>query len=427
MVKMFFLSCFLFFSLAGVAKPMPTEPSEPKAKKDSSAAKSNIEQKGFKNLFTGDVFNPSEPYALQINPKAVPYIDDYIEKHRDYLEGMKVWGKPYFRMMDHILASHGIPREMKYLAVIESNLHNAALSWAGARGPWQFMPETARELGLVVNGTRDDRTDYYKSTHAAARYLKNLYDQLGGDWLLVIAGYNGGPGKVLNAIKRTGTRDFWTLQSALPLESRNHVKKFIATHYVMEGTGGITTVTSEELAGIHAKAIQEGADRLNKTYSENQKLRAALNPVVPEGATSQKIQGKYNSIILCTQLGLDIGQFNKLNPGFDKLVPEDEGYALVLPLDKMQQFNQVRYQILQQSIMASLQSVTNAPEGFPSPQKATEPAKTKPAAKKYPAKNSHPKGHNGWLIQCFLRQNQAPSTRLMASDFQKHSSYSFSG
>nr|MCU0387758.1 lytic transglycosylase domain-containing protein [Chitinophagaceae bacterium] len=183
------------------------EPKGKEGKKDSTASKNETDARGFRNLFTSDVYNPAEPYELQINPKAVPYIDEYISKHRAHLESMKEWGKPYFRMMESILTSYGLPGELKYLAVIESNLQNSALSWAGARGPWQFMPETARQMGLVVNGYRDDRTDYYRSTHAAAKYLKILYNQLGGDWLLVIAGYNGGPGKVFNAIKRTGSRD----------------------------------------------------------------------------------------------------------------------------------------------------------------------------------------------------------------------------
>jgi membrane-bound lytic murein transglycosylase D len=352
------------------------EPKGKEGKKDSANKKSDIESKGFRNLFTGDVFNPAEPYELQINPKAVPYIDDYISKHKTHLESMKVWAKPYFRMMDNILASYGIPREMKYLAVIESNLQNSALSWAGARGPWQFMPETGRQYGLVVTSTRDDRADYYRSTHAAARYLKVLYNQLGGDWLLVIAAYNGGPGKVFNAIKRTGSRDFWTLQNALPLESRNHVKKFIGTHYVMEGTGGVTTVTSAELASLHEKAIEENANAMNRTFAENGVLRSNLPSQHVEGTVTQKIQGKYNSIVLSNNLAFDIAQFNKLNPNFDKLVPEDEGYELRLPDDKMQQFNNARYQILQQSIMASLQSVTAAPEGFPEPKApAVKPAK----------------------------------------------------
>ncbi len=81
---------------------------------------------------------------------------------------------------------------------------------------------------------KDERTDYYKSTHAAAKYLRDLYTEF-GDWLLVIAAYNGGPGNVYSAIRKSGSRNFWDLQYYLPAESRTHVKKFIGTHYVFEG------------------------------------------------------------------------------------------------------------------------------------------------------------------------------------------------
>ena len=380
MKKILFIVCFFAGSTGAFAR---ITDGEPKAKKDSASKKSDLESKGFRNLFAGDVFNPAEPYELQINPKAVPYIDDYISKHKGYLESMKVWAKPYFRMMDNILTGYGLPAELKYLAVIESNLQNSALSWAGARGPWQFMPETGRQYGLVVTNTRDDRTDYYRSTHAAARYLKVLYDQLGRDWLLVIAAYNGGPGKVFNAMKRTGSRDFWALQYALPTESRNHVKKFIATHYVMEGAGGVTTVTSKELAALHEKAIEENENGLNHGLAGNSALRANLPTQHIEGTAAKKIQGKYNSVVLATAIAMDIAQFNTMNPGFDKLVQEEQGYDLRLPEEKMQLFNHVRYQVLQQSIMASLQSVSTAPQGFPDPKAApVKPAKPSAASSK---------------------------------------------
>ena len=116
---------------------------------------------------------------------------------------MKGWGTPYFNLIDNIFAQYGLPKELKYLAVIESNLSTAATSWVGAGGPWQFMPYTARDYGLVVNAGYDERRDYFKSTHAAARYLLTLYKQM-HDWLLVIAAYNGGPGRVYYAISKSG-------------------------------------------------------------------------------------------------------------------------------------------------------------------------------------------------------------------------------
>lgn len=353
------------------AKTGETDPKS-KAKTDSTQ-KEPVEMKGFKNLFASDIFNPAEPYQLQINPKAVPYIDEYIAKNKKHLEAMQIWGRPYFRMMDNILASYGLPKELKYLAVIESHLDNSTLSWAGARGPWQLMPETARQLGLVVNKYKDERTDYYKSTHAAAKYLKTLYNQLGGDWLLVIAGYNGGPGRVLSAIKRTGSRDFWELQYALPLESRNHVKKFIGTHYIMEGTGGLTTVTKDELASLHAQAVEANRVKLSGPEGITQ-MREALPETVTAGTTLLKIQGKYNSIVLANNLGMDINLFNQLNPAFDKMVSEEGGYEMMLPEAKMQQFNHQRYAILQQSIMALLSGVHSS-SSLPEPKPAAPQGK----------------------------------------------------
>lgn len=138
-----------------------------------------------------------------------------------------------FSTMDKILESHEIPNELKYLAVIESALNGNARSHAGAVGYWQFMAPTARDMGLVVNRSRDDRKDLHKSTHAAAKYLTYLYGQL-DDWLLVVAAYNSGPRPVLNAIKRTGKSDFWTIKPYLPRETQNHVLAFIATATIME-------------------------------------------------------------------------------------------------------------------------------------------------------------------------------------------------
>src|SRR5688572_25417078 len=164
----------------------------------------------FKDLFATTSLSNGISVA-QLNPLAINFVEDYIDSHSKMLEKLKDKARPYFDMMDEILVKHGLPKELKYLAVIESELKSNATSWAGAVGPWQFMPETGRTLGLKINRRIDERRDIYKSTHAASRYLTNLYS-LYGDWLLVIAAYNGGPGKVNAAIKRSGSRDFWALQ-----------------------------------------------------------------------------------------------------------------------------------------------------------------------------------------------------------------------
>ncbi len=138
-----------------------------------------------------------------------------------------------FSTIDRVLKQHSIPKELKYLAVIESALIQNARSPVGAVGYWQFMEPTARLMGLTVNGRKDERKDLTKSTHAAAKYLSYLYDQL-DDWLLVVAAYNSGPRPVVNAMKRTGKDDFWSIKSYLPKETQNHVLAFVATATIME-------------------------------------------------------------------------------------------------------------------------------------------------------------------------------------------------
>jgi membrane-bound lytic murein transglycosylase D len=147
--------------------------------------------------------------------------------------------------MDDVFTSYNLPIELKYLAVIESELNPRAVSPVGAVGTWQLMPETAQILGLKVTRKYDERTHLRKSTVAAAKYLRDLYNEY-GDWLLVMAAYNGGPGPVNSAIRKSGSRNFYNLQYFLPGESREHVKKYIATHYYFEGRAGVTTLTKIE-------------------------------------------------------------------------------------------------------------------------------------------------------------------------------------
>ena len=144
-------------------------------KQDKVQYFSQLTRYDFKNLFSIYTYNPKLPYSSQVNPHAETYMSDYLKKHSRTLLRMKDWGTPYFNLIDNIFAQYGLPRELKYLAVIESHLSTAATSWVGAGGPWQFMPYTARDYGLIVNAGYDERRDYYKSTHAAARYLLTLY------------------------------------------------------------------------------------------------------------------------------------------------------------------------------------------------------------------------------------------------------------
>ncbi len=332
--------------------------------KDKVQYFSQLTRYGFKNLFSKYAYNPLLPYSSQVNPHAESYMQDYLKNHTNSLIKMKTWGMPYFNLIDNIFAQYGLPRELKYLAVIESNLSTSATSWVGAGGPWQFMSYTAKDYGLVVNGSFDERRDYYKSTHAAARYLLTLYRQL-HDWLLVIAAYNGGPGRVYSAIKKSGSKNFWALQYYLPEESRNHVKKFIATHYIMEGTNADSASAFSNINGFAGIGVSNPYD--NKPTLSKKEI---------EQAETQTVSGKYNSVIIAKNLSLDIALFNRYNPQFDNMLNANGQYELILPSDKMQLFLATKYRILNECVEVLL-SDTNIPDN-----KTVYPSKYKVKRKK---------------------------------------------
>lgn len=289
---------------------------------------------GFNNLFLASV---SGSNGARLNPRAINYVQDFMIRNKEEMEDMKTWGRAYFNLIDRILCQYSLPSELKYLAVIESNLKPTALSWAGAVGPWQLMPATARLLGLKVNKAVDERKNYTKSTKAAAIYLRDLYAEL-GDWLLVIAAYNGGTANVYRAAKKSHSMDFWNLQYYLPAESRNHVKKFIGTQYTFEGQGSVTTLTKSE-----------ATDQLSGSsmYVFNRKM----NKNEEAGAKTLNVSGKYYSSIISKYILMDAGEFNRYNPEFDKVMASsNNSYDLILPSDKMDLFVANKYQILNESV-----------------------------------------------------------------------------
>jgi membrane-bound lytic murein transglycosylase D len=206
--------------------------------------------------------------AIRMNKQAAEYVNDYITRNTEMLQEIKDKSASYFKITDAVFSKYGLPEELKYLAVVESELNTKALSHVGARGAWQLMPATARILSLKITAKYDERTHFYKSTVAAAKYLKDLH-KLFGDWPLVIAAYNCGPGKVYTAIKKSGSRNFWKLQKYLPAETRGHVKRFISTHYFFEGKGSVTTLTKEE-AISYKKLMLAFVEEQNALLKENQ-------------------------------------------------------------------------------------------------------------------------------------------------------------
>jgi membrane-bound lytic murein transglycosylase D len=299
------------------------------------------DKKPFANLFLYNKVASNKPYQSQINPRAISFVEEYIRKQGKSLEKMKVWGKPYFDLYDQILFNYGIPKEMKYLSVIESHLGAGGISWAGAVGPWQLMPGVAKEYGLQVGGYWDQRTDYFKSTHVAARIMKKLYAEF-DDWLLVVAAYNCGNGCVRSAIKRAKSKDFWQLQYFLPEETRNHVKKFIATHLIFEGAGGFTTMTAAEV--VQAKA-------------QNKNTPLTLSAAELAGSALIEIAGRYHSLVVANELQINIQQFNAWNPGFDKALAAGEKYAMRISKDKEAVFLAKKNQLLLASVRAIIEGV----------------------------------------------------------------------
>ncbi len=170
---------------------------------------------------------------LSFNPVVGSYIEMYTKRRRDLVSYMLSLGDYYYPMFEEALDRHGLPLELKYLPVIESALNPVAVSRMGATGLWQFMLRTGKQYDLEVNSLVDERRDPYKSTEAAARFLKDLYN-IYGDWNLVIAAYNCGPGNVNKAIARSGgKRDYWGIYNNLPRETRGYVPAFIAATYIM--------------------------------------------------------------------------------------------------------------------------------------------------------------------------------------------------
>lgn len=163
------------------------------------------------------------------------FIDMYLVKKRGLVADMLALHNYYGNIFLEELLKEGMPTELQYLPVIESALNPNAISRAGAAGLWQFMPATAKGLGMEVNSLVDERRDPVMSSRNAAKYLKQLYE-IYHDWSLAIAAYNCGPGNVNKAIRRAGgtdKMDFWEIYDYLPSETRGYVPAFIAANYVM--------------------------------------------------------------------------------------------------------------------------------------------------------------------------------------------------
>lgn len=254
--------------------------------------------------------NQKTPFNVEYNPILERVIKSFLKNRRSSLERLMSLSDYYFPMFEQEMSNQKIPLEMKYLAIVESALNPKARSRMGATGLWQFMYTTGKSYGLEVNNYVDERSDPVRSTKAAAKFLNELY-KVFGDWDLVLAAYNSGPGNVTKAMRRSnGKQNYWNLRPYLPRETAGYVPAFLATLYIFE------------YAKEHGFKPQKRANH----HFETDTVR--VRQAVP-----------FKNIAELT--GMDVQEIQFFNPSYQlDVVPYVEGkhYALRLPIEEVGKF-----------------------------------------------------------------------------------------
>ncbi len=174
------------------------------------------------------------PFNIEYNVGLENVIKSFLKNRKKTFERLMGLSQFYFPMFEESLAAKNIPLEIKYLAVVESALNPRAVSRVGATGLWQFMYQTGKQYDLNINSYVDDRSDPIKASNAATQYMTNMYN-IFGDWDLVLAAYNSGPGNVAKAIRRSGGKqNYWNIRKYLPKETQGYLPAFLATMYIFE-------------------------------------------------------------------------------------------------------------------------------------------------------------------------------------------------
>jgi membrane-bound lytic murein transglycosylase D len=245
------------------------------------------------------------PFVIEVpyNEVVRRYILRYVKHSPRQLATLQRKAEYYFPIFEDILARHELPYELCYLPVIESALNPHTHSHMGAAGLWQFMPATGKRYGLEVNSLVDERMDPIRSTEAACRFMKDLY-KIFGDWNLVIAAYNCGPGNVNKAIHRAGgKRDFWSIYPFLPRETRGYLPIFIAASYAMNYAEVHGICPAEPLLTMASDTI---------VTTERQHLKQ-----------------------IADNLDIPLAELRRLNPQYPRdIIPGGKAYALCLPIEK---------------------------------------------------------------------------------------------
>lgn len=236
------------------------------------------------------------------NESVQNYINYFLNKRPSFTKEMLEIKQNYFPIFEKYLAQNGMPDELKYLSILESGLNPKAISRSKAVGLWQFMTVTGREMGLTIDEYIDERMNIEKSTDAACKYLKRLYN-IYGDWDLALASYNTGPGRIKRVIRSSGFSNYWDLHPYIHPDTRAYVPQFIALNYLMN-------------------------------YPVEHGIVAAKTEKQPEAAKLY-INGYLDLRTLADLGGMDLEKIKKLNPHIKKNVLPDyvRNYELKIPAE----------------------------------------------------------------------------------------------
>ena len=254
--------------------------------------------------------NQKSAFNIEYNQGLENVIKSFLKNRRKSFERLMGISQYYFPMFEESLAAQNIPLEIKYLAVVESALNPRAVSRVGATGLWQFMYQTGKQYNLNIDTFVDERSDPLKASKAATQYMKNMY-AIFGDWDLVLASYNSGPGNVAKAIRRSGGKqNYWNIRPYLHKETQGYVPAFLATMYIFEYHKEHGIVPNKAIANHFA------TDTVN-------------------------IKSKMTFKQISDLLDVPVAQLQFLNPSYKRdVVPfiTGENHYLRLPIDKIARF-----------------------------------------------------------------------------------------